>query len=62
MLKGEVERVLRRGRGADSYLLRIDGVDLQVSRAVFIGFEHEAAYQVYRTVHAGMLLSAERLG
>lgn len=61
-LKGEVQRVLRRGRGGDSYLLRIDGVDLQVSRAVFIGFEHEAPYRVYRTVHAGLLLSAERLG
>ncbi len=60
-LKGEVERVLRRGRGGESYLLRIDGVDLQVSRSVFIGFEHEAPYQVYRTAHAGLLLSAERL-
>ncbi len=59
MLEGEVERVVRRGRSGDNYLLRIDGADLYVSREVFSGFRHESPYHVYRTIHAGLLLSAE---
>lgn len=61
VLAGEVERVLRRGRQADNYLIRIDGASLQVSKDVFLGFQHEAPYRVYRAVHSGSLLSAEAL-
>ena len=61
VLAGEVERVLRRGRHADNYLIRIDGASLVVSKDVFLGFRHEAPYRVYRAVHSGALLSAERL-
>lgn len=59
VLAGDVERVLRRGRAGDNYLLRIDGASLFVSREVFRGFEHEAPYHIYRTSHARVLLSAE---
>ena len=62
VLAGEVERVLRRGRSGDNYLLRIDGADLYVSRHVFMGFDHEAGYRIYRTSHSGVLLSAEPIG
>ena len=61
VLAGEVERVLRRGRQRDNYLIRIDGASLYVSKDVFRGFKHEASYRVYRTVHSGLLLSAEPL-
>ena len=61
VLAGEVERVLRRGRQADSYLIRIDGASLQVSKDVFLGFQHEAPYRIYRAAHSGLLLSVEPL-
>ncbi len=60
-LAGEVERVLRRGRQRDNYLLRIDGNSLYVTRDVFLSIQHEAPYRIYRTTHARLLLSAELL-
>ena len=62
VLAGAVERVLRRGKSGDNYLLRIAGVDLFVSKHVFMGFDHEAGYRIYRTSHSGVLLSAEPIG
>ena len=59
MLAGEVERVLRRRRRQDNYLLRIDGLSLDVTQAIFLGFKHEAPYRIYRTRLSGLLLSAE---
>lgn len=61
VLAGEVERVLRRGRQADNYLIRIDGANLHVPREVFLSFRHEAPYRIYRSVHARLLLSAEAI-
>ncbi|MYD10437.1 MAG: hypothetical protein F4X02_10390 [Chloroflexi bacterium] len=61
VLAGEVERVLRRGRQADNYLIRIDGASLAVSKEVFLSFRHEAPYRIYRSVHACLLLSAEAI-
>ena len=58
-LVGDVERVLRRGRAIDSFLLRINGAELTVSRDVFMGFRHEASYRIYRTGYSRLLLSAE---
>lgn len=58
-LAGEVERVLRRGRQRDNYLLRIDGLSLYVTQDIFLGFKHKATYRIYRTRLSGMLLSAE---
>ena len=60
-LAGDVERVLRRGRQGDAYLIRIRGQSLRVTREVFLSFQHEAPYRVYRTVREGLLLSAEAL-
>ena len=60
-LAGEVERVLRRGRHGDDYLIRIGGASLRVSKAVFLGFQHQASYRVYRAAHSSLLLSVERL-
>jgi len=59
-LSGDVERVLRRGRATDSYLLRISGIDLNVTRDVFVSFEHNAPYRIYRTRISQVMLSAER--
>ena len=61
-LAGEVERVLRRGRQGDSYLLRINGDDLRVNKEVFLGFAHERPYRIYRTRGSRRLLSAEAIG
>lgn len=61
-LAGEVERVLRRGRQGDSYLLRINGDDLRVTKEIFLGFRHERPYRIYRTKGSRMLLSAEAIG
>ena len=58
-LAGEVERVLRRDRQGDNYLIRIDGASLVVTKEVFLGFRHQASYRVYRAAHSGLLLSAE---
>ena len=52
-LAGEVERVLRRGRQQDNYLLRIDGASLYVTKDVFLGFQHEAPYRIYRNPSLG---------
>ena len=59
VLAGDLERVLRRGRSGDNYLLRIDGTELTVTRDIFLGFQHEAPYRIYRTSHSRVLLSAE---
>lgn len=59
VLTGEVERVLRRGRAIDSYLLRINGVELNVSKHVFVSFRHMAPYRLYRAGVSRILLSAE---
>lgn len=61
VLTGDVERVLRRGRQGDNYLIRVDSSLLQVPREVFLSFRHEARYRIYRTAHARLLLSAEAI-
>ena len=60
-LTGQVERVVRRGRQGDNYLIRIDGASLSVTKEVFLGFRHQSPYRIYRTAHGGLLLSAEPL-
>ena len=60
-LTGQVERILRRGRQSDNYRLRINGVDLPITKEVFLCFRHRAQYRVYRARHSRRLLSAERL-
>lgn len=59
-LTGEVERVLRRGRASDRYLLRVNGAELTVTKDVFIGFRHLEPYRIYRAGVSRVLLSAER--
>ncbi len=60
-LSGEVLRVLRRSRQGDSYLLRVNGIDLRVTKDTFLGFRHECPYRIYRARHSRILLSAEAL-
>ena len=60
-LTGDVERVLRRGRQGDAFLIRISGISLRVTREIFLSFQHEAPYRIYRTAYGRMLLSAEAL-
>lgn len=59
---GVVERVLRRGRASDSFLLRVNGVELRVTQDVFMGFRHMAPYRIYRAGSSRVLLSAEQEG
>ncbi len=59
-LAGNVERVLRRGRQRDSYLLKIADQRLYVTKDIFLQFNHQSAYRVYRTRLTRILLSAER--
>lgn len=59
VLAGDVERVLRRGRQGDSYLVRIGGCSLHVTKDIFLSFRHQEPYRIYRTTHARLLLSAE---
>lgn len=61
ILSGQLERILRRGRQGDSYLLRINAVSIYVSKDIFLQFKHEASYHLYRTAHSHLLLSAEAL-
>ncbi len=59
-LAGNVERVLRRGRQRDSYLLKIADQRLYVTKDIFLQFDHQSAYRIYRTRLTRILLSAER--
>lgn len=59
-LGGNVERVLRRGRQRDSYLLKIADQRLYVTKDVFLQFDHLTPYRIYRTRLTRILLSAER--
>lgn len=58
-LAGNVERVLRRGRQRDSYLLKVAGQRLHVTKEVFLQFDHLKPYRIYRTRLTRILLSAE---
>ncbi len=60
-LAGEVERVVRRERQGDNYLIRINGASMFVTKDVFLGFRHQTRYRIYRTAHGNLLLSAEPL-
>lgn len=59
-LAGNVERVIRRGRQRDSYLLKIADQTLHVTKDVFLQFNHLTPYRIYRTRLTRILLSAER--
>lgn len=62
IISGVVERVLRRGRASDSFMLRVNGEDLPVTKDVFMGFRHMAPYRIYRAGSSRVLLSAEQEG
>ncbi|MCY4072682.1 MAG: hypothetical protein OXG60_15415 [Chloroflexi bacterium] len=59
VLAGNVERVLRRGRQRDNYLLKIADQTLYVTKDVFLQFDHLMPYRIYRTRLTRILLSAE---
>ena len=59
VLAGKVERVIKRGRRGDRYLLRIDNHDVYVNRETLDCFEQGARYRLYRTQRSHLLLSAE---
>jgi hypothetical protein len=57
---GILERVLKPvNRRVMTYILRVDGAEVSVSKDVFKAFEHEHPYTLYRTPYSGTLLSAE---
>lgn len=58
-LAGDVERVIRRSRKSDRYILRINDEEIFVTKEIFLCFEHERPYRIYRTRLAKLLLSAE---
>ena len=59
MLAGDVERVIRRSRKRDQYILRIGDDEVFVTKETFRCFEHERPYRIYRTRITKLLLSAE---
>ena len=59
VLAGEVDRVIKRGRRGDRYLLRIANQDIYVTREILECFEQGARYRLYRTQRSQLLLSAE---
>jgi hypothetical protein len=57
---GTLERVLKPvNRRVMTYILRVDGAEVAVSKDVFKVFEHEHPYTLYRAPYSGTLLSAE---
>lgn len=59
---GRLERVLKPvNRRIMTYMLRVDGAEVAVSKEVFKAFEHEQPYVLYRAPYSGTLLSAEPL-
>ena len=60
-LTGPVQRVLRRGKQGDSYLIRIAGHSLPVTRDICLSFKHQAPYRLYRSAQSRRLLSAEAI-
>lgn len=58
-LAGKVDRVIKRGRRGDRYLLRIDNQDVYVTREILECFEQGARYRLYRARRSQLLLSAE---
>jgi hypothetical protein len=60
---GTLERVLKPvNRQVMTYILRVDGAEVAVTKDVFKLFEHEHAYTLYRAPYSGTLLSAEPSG
>lgn len=60
-ISGKLERVLKPlNRRVMNYMIRIDSVEMYVNKEVFIAFEHEATYTLYRTPYNRTLVSAER--
>jgi hypothetical protein len=57
---GTLERVLKPvNRRVMTYILRVDGAEVSVSKDVFKAFIHEQPYTLYRAPYSGTLLSAE---
>ncbi len=60
-VSGKLERVLKPlNRRVMNYMIRIGSVEIYVNKEVFIAFEHEASYTLYRTPYNRTLVSAER--
>ncbi|MCL4255937.1 MAG: hypothetical protein KJ043_19420 [Anaerolineae bacterium] len=60
-ISGKLERVLKPlNRRVMNYMIRIETVEMYVNKEVFIAFEHEATYTLYRTPYNRTLVSAER--
>lgn len=60
VLKGKLERVVRPiNRRIAMYTVRIDEVEVTVSKDLFKEFQHGARYRLYRTPYTGILLAAE---
>jgi hypothetical protein len=61
-LTGELERVLRPvSRRVITYMVRVDGAEMFVSRQAFEAFVHEGRYALHRAPYTGALLTAEPL-
>ena len=60
ILEGKLERVVKRGKQGDNYMVRIDQAEIYVTKDIFLQLKHEKPYRLYRTRLSGVLLSAER--
>lgn len=59
-LEGKLERIVKRGKQGDNYMVRIDQTEIYVTKEIFLQLKHEKPYRLYRTRLSGVLLSAER--
>lgn len=59
VIQGELERVVKANGRMNNFLLRIEDEEFYVNKEVFLLFQHEVDYAVYRTRHSAVLLAAE---
>lgn len=58
---GPLERVIKPvSRSVVNYMIRVEAVEVFISKEAFEVFEHEQPYTLYRAPYTGMLLSAEQ--
>jgi hypothetical protein len=62
IISGELERIIKPiNRRVIYYLIRVEGVELVVSKQLFNLVTNDKSYTLYRAPHTGTLLSLERV-
>lgn len=59
-ISGELERVVNMNGRMNNFLIRVDGEEFTITKDLFLQFQHEKPYTLYRAVHSRVLLAGER--